>query len=383
MTIHWCGTGLSSVPGLRRLIEAGHDLTVWSHPVTAAEDAVGDLTRRIEPFDMNALDDETAQGDILVSMLPTHMHYALAEIAVAKGAHCVSSSYISPQMHALDAAAREAGSALVNEVGLDPGIDHLMAHWLMADYRASAAFAAGNEYEFFSYCGGIPKQANPLRYKFSWSPLGVLKALAAPSRSIRNYVALDVKHPWDAIVDYVAPLPTPENFEVYPNRDSQPYIAEYGFEPDWRIRNFVRGTLRPNGWAAAWSGIFDQIAALDGDPGAEAQLETLSDTLWQGNAYAPDEPDRVVLCVGLRALRDGAPVYDKTYVMDAWGDARGSAMARLVSGTVSQAVEAVVAHQIAAGVHGAPSDPKLVRGWLDHSATLAQHMMICDNLGTG
>lgn len=380
MTIHWCGTGLSSRPGLRRLIAEDQDLTVWNLPIEAAQDAVGDLTDQIRAFDLDTLSGATAPGDILVSMLPAHMHFPLAELAVAKGAHFVCSSYISAELHALDTPARHAGSVLVAEVGLDPGIDHLMAHWLMADYRGSPAFSPANEYDFLSCCGGVPKHPNALRYKFSWSPLGVLRALNSPSRSIRNYVTLDVKHPWDAVSDYIAPLPQPERFEVYPNRDALHYLPEYGFEPGWRVRNFSRGTLRLNGWADAWAGIFDKLIALEDDPDAEAELQHLSDHLWFENAYAPDEPDRVVLCVGLRALRDGRAVYDKTYLLDAWGDARGSAMARLVSGTVSAAVESVQAHQIPAGVHGAPADPKLVQAWLTRTETQAQHMMVRDHL---
>ena len=209
MTIHWCGTGLSAIPGLRRLIEAGHDVTVWNRTTGKARDAVGDLTEDIRAFDIGELGKVLARGDVVVSMLPGDWHVPLAELAIAKGAQFVSSSYIAPEMRALDARAREAGVALVNEVGLDPGIDHLMAHALVADYRASDAYAPDNHVSFISYCGGVPKHPNPFRYKFSWSPLGVLKALRSPSRSIRNYSELRVERPWDAISSYTAPLPGP------------------------------------------------------------------------------------------------------------------------------------------------------------------------------
>ena len=98
------------------------------------------------------------------------------------------------------------------------------------------------------------------------------------------------------------------------------------------------------------------------------------------NAYAPGEPDRVVLCVDLKAEREGVPVWHKTYVMDAWGDARGNAMGRLVSVPVSLAVEAVLARAVPAGVTAAPSDPKLVQGWLDEVQRLAQHLMVVDHM---
>ena len=378
MTIHWCGTGLSAIPGLRRLIEAGQDVTVWNRTVDKAQEAVGDLTDKIKAFDIDVLGGELAADDVVVSMLPGDWHVPLAELCIAKGANFVSSSYIAPEMKALDEKARAAGVACVNEVGLDPGIDHLMAHALVADYKASSAYDVSNAISFISYCGGIPKHPNPFRYKFSWSPLGVLKALRSPSRSIRDFAPLDVARPWDAISSYIAPLPAPESFEVYPNRDSIPFMEDYNFDTDWSVKEFVRGTLRLNGWAEAWDEVFKEIETLSG-PEGDARLKEMSDQFWTENAYDEGEPDRVVLCVGLKAENDGKEVWNKTYVMDAWGDERGTAMARLVSIPVSLAVESVLNREIAAGVHAAPSDPKLFTRWLEEIDTLAQHLQIVDH----
>lgn len=377
MTIHWCGTGLSAIPGLQRLIEAGHDVAVWNRSRDKAVAAVGDLTDRIEAFSTDALSDALHAGDIVVSMLPGDWHVPLAKTCLEKKAHFVSSSYIAPEMRDLDSAARLAGLSFVNEVGLDPGIDHLMAHWLVADYRASKAFNPENSLSFISYCGGIPKHPNPFRYKFSWSPLGVLKALRSPSVSIKSYSELHVTRPWNAISNYSAPLPVPETFEVYPNRDSLPFMDDYGFAPTWKVKEFVRGTLRLNGWSDAWKALFDEIETL-AEPDGDARLAEIADELWAANTYEEGEPDRVVLCVGLKAENEGVLVYDKTWVLDATGDLRGTAMARLVSITVSLAVEAIMAHEIAAGVSAAPSDPKLVTRWLDTIQGLSQHMMVVD-----
>ncbi|WP_120634611.1 saccharopine dehydrogenase family protein [Ruegeria sp. EL01] len=378
MTIHWCGTGLSAIPGLRRLIESGQKVTVWNRTVEKARAEIGDLTDDIRAFDIDPLAAVLEPRDVIVSMLPGDWHVPLAELAIAKKANFVSSSYIAPEMRALDDKAREAGVVLVNEVGLDPGIDHLMAHALLDDYRASDAFDPENHISFISYCGGIPKNPNPFRYKFSWSPLGVLKALRSPSRSIRDYAPLDVSRPWDAISSYTAPLPTPESFEVYPNRDSLPFMQQYHFEEHWTVKEFVRGTLRLNGWTDAWSDVFSEIETLTG-PEGDARLKEMSDQFWKENAYDKGEPDRVVLCVGLKAEKDGVAVWHKTYVMDAWGDARGTAMARLVSIPVSLAVEAVSNRAIPVGVHAAPSDPKLVNDWMSQIGTLAQHLQIVDH----
>lgn len=379
MTIHWCGTGLSAIPGLRRLIGAGHDVQVWNRSVDKAQAAVGDLTDRITAFDFDTLSAEVGEGDVVVSMLPGDWHVPLADMCINKGAHFVSSSYIAPEMRELNARALLRGVCVVNEIGLDPGIDHLMAHHLVDDYRASAAFDAGNDLSFTSYCGGIPKHANAFRYKFSWSPLGVLKALRSPSRSIRNYTELEVARPWDAISTYSAPLPQPETFEVYPNRDSLSFIEDYRFEPSWRIKEFVRGTLRLNGWAEAWKDVFAEVETLQGREGDE-RLREMSEEFWRDNAYGEDDPDRVVLCVSLKAEKDGVPVWHKTYVMDAWGDARGTAMARLVSVPVSLAVEAVLNREIPAGVTPAPHDPKLVQRFLSEVDVLAQHLQVVDHM---
>lgn len=379
MTIHWCGTGLSSVPGLRRLIEAGHPVAVWNRTVDKAREAVGDLTQDIRPYNLEALTAALAPGDVAISMLPADQHVAIARACLSKGAHFVSSSYIAPEMRALDDDFRRAGLVNVNEVGLDPGIDHLMAHDLVAEYRASPAFSAENVLSFTSYCGGVPKVPNAFRYKFSWSPLGVLKALRSPSRSLRNFSELRVQRPWDAITGYDAPLPQPETFEVYPNRDSIPFLEDYRFDPAWKVRDFVRGTIRLMGWSDAWTPVFREIETLSG-PEGDARLAQMAAQFWADNAYAEGDPDRVVLFVSLRAERDGVAVWHKTWAMDAWGDARGTAMARLVSVPVSLAVEGVLSREIPAGVHAAPHDPRLVTRWLAEVATLAQYMAKVDHL---
>ena len=373
MTIHWCGTGLSSAPGLRRLIAAGHVVVVWNRTVAKAAEAVGDVARDIRAYALEALTAALQPGDVAISMLTVDHHVGIARACLAKGAHFVSSSYIAPEMRALDEEFRAAGLVSVNEVGLDPGIDHLMAHDLVARYRAAKGYHADNVLSFLSYCGGVPKIPNPFRYKFSWAPLGVLKALRAPSRSLQNFSELRVARPWDAITRYDAPLPSPESFEVYPNRDSYPFLQEYRFDKAWRVRDFVRGTIRLNGWAAAWAPVFAEIATLTG-PEGEARLAGMAAGFVREHSYAPGEPDRVILCVSLKAEREGRIMFHETWALDAWGDARGSAMARLVSTPVALAVESILKREIAAGVHAAPHDARLTQSWLGQVRGLAQYM---------
>ncbi|MDN5568199.1 MAG: saccharopine dehydrogenase NADP-binding domain-containing protein, partial [Paracoccus sp. (in: a-proteobacteria)] len=346
--------------------------------VEKAREQVGDLTGEIREYTPQALEAVVRKGDVIVSMLPADQHVALARMAISKGAHFVSSSYVSPEMAALDQAARDAGVALINEVGLDPGIDHLMAHDLVADFKQVAQ--PGDVVRFTSYCGGVPAQANPFRYKFSWSPLGVLRALRSPSRSLRAGQVRDVDRPWHAIEAYDAPLPTPETFEVYPNRDSLPFIVQYGFDPDWQVQDFVRGTLRLNGWKDAWSPVFAEIETLQGEAG-EDRMRQMADQFWRDNAYAKDEVDRVVLFVALQAQRDGKTIWHKEWALDAQGNENGSAMAQLVSVPVALAVQAIRDGRMLTGVHTAPDDPELVGEWLDEVSGIARHMTKVDHMG--
>ena len=375
MTIHWCGTGLSAIPGLRRLIIDGHDIVVWNRTTEKAISAVGDITKSIKEFDIHELKNCLGKGDIVVSMLPADWHVPLANLSLEKQSHFVSSSYISPEMRALHKEAVKANVCLVNEVGLDPGIDHLMAHTLIEDYRNSKEQDDENEISFISYCGGIPKIKNSFCYKFSWSPLGVLKALKSPSRSIKNFKEFETQRPWNAISNYIAPLPSPEEFEVYPNRDSLPFIEQYHFDQNWRVREFVRGTLRLKGWESAWSEVFSEIDNLKGPKGDE-RLKEMSDKLWLENGYEENEADRVVLVVSLKAVHENKTKWHKTFVLDAFGDSSSSAMARLVSLPVSFAVEAVAKGNIDSGVSAAPSDMALVNEWLTKIKGLAQHLEI-------
>lgn len=380
--IHWLGAGLSTHPGIRRLIARGHRVIVWNRTVEKAKAATEGLSGDfdIRAFSLDALRAALVPGDVAVSMLPGDFHVPVARLCLEAGADFVSSSYIAPEIRALDSDAKEKGLALVNEVGLDPGIDHLMAHVLIADYRGSDAFSKSNAHFFRSYCGGLSAEKNDFCYKFSWSPLGVLKALRSPSKSLRDGKVYDVARPWDAVEAYTLDLKNgPETFEVYPNRDSFPFMKDYGIDGDWNMKLFVRGTLRYGGWSAAWADLFREIETLRGEAG-DRRLAEISAELWSKYAVGEGEADRVVLSVDLRAEQDGKAVYDKSYLMDAYGDADHTAMARLVSVPVSFAVEAVLDGTVSPGVSAAPSDPATAASWLDELKSLGEGMAIVDHL---
>ena len=382
-TIHWLGAGLSTVPGIRRLATRDLPLVIWNRTVSRAREALSgiDTEAGVRALDIEALTAAVKPGDIVVSMLPGDWHVKMATLALSRDAHFVSSSYVSPEMQALDRQAKDKGLCLVNEVGLDPGIDHLMAHALVHDYKNASAYSPHNQVFFRSYCGGFPSIPNDFRYKFSWSPLGVLKALKSPSRSIRGGKTVDVQRPWHAITEYQAHLPGrhKETFQAYPNRDALPFIAAYHFDSAWEVQEFVRGTLRLVGWSEAWEDIFAEIETLAG-PSGDERLQAMSDQLWKTQVYGPDEPDRVVLCVELETRNNGTPVWHQSYTIDALGNAKGTAMARLVSLTVSLAVEAVASDMIEPGVSAAPADYKIVQQWFAALMELGEQIERIDHL---
>ena len=356
---------MSSVPGIRRLAVLEYPITVWNRTLAKAQAAVAGMSGTnavARELDWTLLASKVGPGDVVISMLPVSMHLRAAELCLENGAHFVTSSYISGEMAALDEQARAGGLCFVNECGLDPGLDHLFAHALLDSYRHSDVFDNENIIAFHSYCGGFPVEADDFTYKFSWSPLGVLKALNTPARWIARSVEHHTDTPYREIETY---LINGECFEAFPNRDSLPFIGQYGIDSNWRIEHFMRGTLRLNGWAKAWQDIFDTVENATGAAG-EHRLAELSEELWRQHQYAEGEPDRVVLSVELSARdKTGRQVWRRQYLLDGAGDDRGSAMARLVSVPVSLVVEAIMNGEIKAGVTPVPSDREHVERWIE------------------
>ncbi|MGB0544942.1 MAG: saccharopine dehydrogenase family protein [Candidatus Pseudothioglobus sp.] len=380
--IHWLGTGLSAIPGLKMLIENGHTVIVYNRTVNKAIEALSGVNGdyKVVQFSLETVQENTAAGDVVVSMLPGNFHVPVAELCLSLNAHFVSSSYISDEMRALDDNAKEKKLCFVNEVGLDPGIDHSMSHALVDDYKNSAVFSAQNEHSFLSYCGGLSDVPNDFCYKFSWSPLGVLKALMSTSVSIRDGEIYTVTKPWESVELYPLPMPWgKDEFEVYPNRDSLPFIEQYQMDDDLNIKQFVRGTLRYKGWKNVWQEIFSEVDSLD-PASAEDRLKEISNDLWDKYSYKEGEVDRVILTVELKVENGTKVVWHKQFLMDTLGNENGSAMAQLVSCSVALAVEAVLGSEISPGVTAAPHQNKLVSRWLMQAEKISDHFILFDHL---
>ncbi len=184
---------------------------------------------------------------VVISLLPYIYHVQVAELCLAHGKHLVTTSYVSPGMQALDAPAKAAGLTLLNEVGADPGIDHMSAMRVIRRIQSNG----GEVTHFRSWCGGLPAPeaaTNPLGYKFSWSPRGVLLAGRNPAHYLEEGQEITIpagelfEHHWGVNIPGLPPL------EGYPNRDSLPYAERYGIQT---AKTVFRGTLRNPGWCEA------------------------------------------------------------------------------------------------------------------------------------
>ncbi|KAJ3496460.1 hypothetical protein NLJ89_g10482 [Agrocybe chaxingu] len=183
-----------------------------------------------------------AETDVVISLLPAAMHPAVAKLCIEMGKHLVTASYVSDAMAELDEEAKSKGVLLLNEIGLDPGIDHLSAQDMIDRIHKDEKSIIS----FTSFCGGLPALEDsfvPLRYKFSWRPQGVLTA--ALNTAKYRLDGVDHRVSGDKLLSspfHNLPI-TPEfELEGLPNRYSLPYITAYHIR--YPVPTFVRGTLR-------------------------------------------------------------------------------------------------------------------------------------------
>lgn len=200
-----------------------------------------------------------AAADLVISMLPAHMHVSVARDCIALGKHMVTASYVSAEMAELDERAKEAGVVLMNEIGVDPGIDHMSAMKVIDEIRAEG----GTMTAFKSFTGGLVAPEydnNPWGYKFTWNPRNVVLAgQGGAAKFLQNgrykYI------PYQKLFKRLLRIEIDGygKFEGYANRDSLSYREVYGLED---IPTIYRGTLRRPGYARAWN-ILVQLGCTD------------------------------------------------------------------------------------------------------------------------
>ncbi|PIL32665.1 hypothetical protein GSI_05369 [Ganoderma sinense ZZ0214-1] len=248
------GSGMVAPPAVQELCSRSDVRLV------VASNVLADAERLTAPYDnampvlvdmghIEAVESLVADSDVVISLLPVPFHPSVAELCIRHRKHLVTASYISPAMRELHDRAISADVLLMNEIGLDPGIDHCSALSLIDSLRAQGKEVVS----FTSFCGGLPAPEDaevPLGYKFSWSPKGVLTA-ASNSALFKLYGKTCEIDGDDLLRTYFpdVPLSNTLRFEGLANRNSLPYADVYGLEPLDSIRTIFRGTLRYPGFA--------------------------------------------------------------------------------------------------------------------------------------
>jgi saccharopine dehydrogenase-like NADP-dependent oxidoreductase len=247
------GAGMVSRPIVHYLSgQTGFEVTVASRTVSKAEALVegrpGANALALNVKDQAAVDRLVSEHDIAVSLLPATEHVTIAKMCLEHKKHMSTTSYISAEMQALDGRAKAAGLTLLNECGVDPGTDHMSAMRVIH----GAERDGGNVVSFRSYCGGLPApeaNTNPIGYKFSWAPRGVLVAATNPARFLKDGRVVEVPGGELFAAPEVVDVAGGGKFEGYPNRDSVPYQEMYGLKD---LKTMFRGTLRNLGHCEAW-----------------------------------------------------------------------------------------------------------------------------------
>lgn len=316
----------------------GWEIHVGDLDLSAAVSKVKDHPRghafQMSASDATDRDTRIASADLVISMLPAFMHPEVARVAIEAGVHVLTPSYVSDDMKALDARAKAQGVLVLNEMGLDPGIDHMSAMQVIDDIRE----AGGTMVSFASYCGGLVAPAsddNPWHYKLSWNPRNVVLAGQGGAATFLDRGRVRMVPPHKTFQALTPVEVGGRKYDGYPNRDSLGYRELYGLQG---IQSLVRGTLRGEGFCQAWD-VLVQLGMVRDD----ASLEWPSGTTWAGwtRTFLPADLDGVgtVREAVAHATEAEADALDKLAWLGLFDEVKGPAS---LEGTPAQIVEALV-----------------------------------------
>ncbi len=232
-TIIILGAGMVAKPIVDYLADFGYKITIADIILDKAEALARPYTN-VTASQMDSRNPQLTEGmiknsDLVVSLLPAGMHPDIARKCIKFKKQLVTASYAGKEMQSLDAEAKNRGIILLNEIGLDPGLDHMSAMKVFDSVKDEG----GKITQFLSYCGGLmapEADTNPMGYKFSWSPKGVLNAAASDAEYLKDGKVVKVKakdlfsHYWLVKVNKTG------IFEAYPNRSSLEYIQKYNLQ---------------------------------------------------------------------------------------------------------------------------------------------------------
>ena len=249
------GAGLVAKPIVEYLLDKGFGLMIAS-PMKERADQMINGNPNGSSIDWSTDDHTTlerlvSEYDITVSLLPYIYHADIARVCLIHGKSLVTTSYVQKEIQELNEAAKNRGIIFLNEIGLDPGIDHMSAMKIIDHIHNKSGKVLG----FYSLCGALPAPEaanNPMKYKFSWSPKGVILASRNSAQYLKNGKQVHI-NPADLFKDrFSYNFPGIGELEVYPNRDSISYIDIYGIP---ETKTMYRGTFRYRGWCEALDGM--------------------------------------------------------------------------------------------------------------------------------
>lgn len=266
-TILILGAGLSASSLIRYLLqnaEANHwHVRIVDQDISVVKRKIGD-SLHATALSFNALISEERipeieKADLVISMLPARFHVEVAKDCLKLKKHLITPSYVSDEMRELDQAVKAAGLTFLNEIGVDPGIDHMSAMKIIHEIKEKG----GEITSFKSFCGGLiapESDNNPWHYKFTWNPRNVVLAGQgglASFKKKKEYKYIPY-HQLFKRIDHIH-IDGFGAFEGYPNRDSLAYQSVYGLE---QIETLYRGTLRRPYFCEAWS-VFIELGMTD------------------------------------------------------------------------------------------------------------------------
>ena len=260
------GAGLSTNSLIQYLLKHSEKhnwkITVGDKSLETAQKKINNhpngIALRFNLKDLEQRTVEIAAADIVVSMVPAAMHIIVAKECLRYKKHLLTPSYVTPEMMELDGEAKEKGLSFLNELGVDPGLDHMSAMKIIDQIKKRG----GKIETFKSFCGGLVApdcDNNPWNYKFSWNPRNVVLAGQGTAQFKENghykYI------PYNKLFSTLTKtrISSYGDFEVYPNRDSLQYCKLYGLND---IASIMRGTMRRPGYSEAWN-VLVQLGCTD------------------------------------------------------------------------------------------------------------------------
>lgn len=199
------------------------------------------------------IDSLVGMADLVISLLPPHLHLTIAKKCIWFKKHFLNASYVTPEIREMNADAEKLGLIFLCEMGLDPGIDHMSAMWMIDGIRARG----GKITSFRSHCGGLvapESDDNPWHYKISWNPRNIVFAGKDGASFLQNGVAIRENYHQLFRPERQVHIPGSGNWSWYPNRDSLSYISLYGLDS---IQTFVRTTLRHPDFVFGWKNLIE------------------------------------------------------------------------------------------------------------------------------